>query len=108
MMNIPDAATLRKAIAITTEIERLQERLHALLTESVIKPKQSGSKAVLKKQKKSQALQQAVEEQPKVVSPSIEAPSLPLEPEGKNSELLLMEDDGQEQLALVSENKPES
>lgn len=104
-MNIPDTTTLRKAIALTTKIERLQEQLHTLLAENLLaKPKESLPKSVRSTRKKSQALQQAIEKNSqKEIFTSETKVSLPLELEDKNPELLLMADDGQEQLALVTE-----
>lgn len=106
-MNIPDTATLRRAIAITTKIERLQEQLRTLLAgsslttdETATLPKSSATK---KKSVRGET-QDSKESMPKTFSTSSEPSlSLPLELEDPQAkELLLMEDGGQEQLAIVN------
>lgn len=106
-MNIPDTATLRKAIAITTKIERLQEELRILLTEKQLSsPKASSRKTAVKKQKKSPILEKTIEEPSQQETlPAVE-PSAPLEIEDTVPELLLQDDAGQEQLVLIPNTAP--
>lgn len=104
-MNIPDTVTLREAIKITTQIERLQARLHALLTESAGKPASQASKESLLATKTTKAPRRAgrkknlKKETEKIIAPVSESAFLSL-PEPHPGELLLKEDDGQEQLSL--------
>lgn len=104
-MNIPDTTTLREAIKITTQIERLQARLHALLTESGVKPASQASKEALLATKTTKASRRAgrkksLKKETEEVLPPVPEPAFLALPEPHPGELLLQEDDGQEQLSL--------
>ena len=97
-MTIPDTATLRKALEITIEIERLQAELHLLLAGSTSEP-------VEKLPRKKRLSKKSTAPLPKVkkTEVALEAPVLqPAEPFQKllQDELLLTDDTGMEQLAL--------
>lgn len=98
-MNIPSAATLRKAIEITTQIERLQARLQALLSEEAVSPKKALRKSAPKK--KSVSVAEVSKEEEIMAPPLASVCCAPAERHPE--ELFLMDDDGSEQLALVGD-----
>ncbi len=103
-MNIPDTATLRKALEITIKIERLQEELHLLLAGSTSKP-------VEKLPPKKRLSKKNTASLPKVKTSEValDAPVFePAEPFQKllQDELLLADDTGIEPLALRPTDEP--
>ena len=106
-MNIPDPSTLRKAIAITTEIERLERALHELLTNALSK-----SEALLSSDTKKSSAKTSKEVnrrgRPAAATEAgamKEVPAVVASEGVHHDPLLLVDDSGEEQLALVPEQQ---
>ena len=104
-MNIPDPSTLRKAIAITTEIERLEKTLHELLKNALSKSEASLSSDT---KKPSVKISKGVKRRGR---PAAATEAMKVVPDAVTSEmshhdsLLLVDDSGEEQLVLVSDQE---
>ncbi len=107
-MNIPDTATLRKALKITIEIERLQAELHTLLAGSVTNTVEKLPQKKSLSKKNAAPLSQA-KKSDVIAEKSVPQPTEPFQ-KALPDEVLLMDDDGMEQLALrptsESDSKP--
>ena len=130
-MNIPDPSVLRKAIAITTEIEKLERKLHNLLS-SALETSEPASSS-----KKESSLENTAQGKPRrgrppgVAEPVQGLPtdthaekegtqeteeetscelhgglSMPaMDPDPMHESMLLVDDSGEEQLAVVPDNE---
>ncbi|MDH4469777.1 MAG: hypothetical protein QE493_02250 [Verrucomicrobiae bacterium] len=111
-MNIPDPAILRKAIAIKTELEHLEQRLHELLLEASPKDSRMISKIIEKPlhtlTEEMAPTDKKEDEEKKYSSESANPQDIVgvLSSSGIDHEnLLLVDDDGNEQLALISKEE---
>lgn len=106
MMTIPDTATLRKALEITIKIECLQVELHTLLSSASEKVVEKVPQKKRLSKKTSAPLSKTKKESAVAETGVLESPE-PLQ-KVPQEEMLLMDDDGMEQLALRPSSGPVS